>query len=74
VCGGDGVTMFDALHGRHKAGDAILYAPAGVRWGGLPAAAARQAQGPKAGVAMTPKAPRRPMRGPVRSANLVTLE
>jgi hypothetical protein len=26
VCGGDGVAMFDALHRRHKAGDAILYA------------------------------------------------
>jgi bifunctional non-homologous end joining protein LigD len=26
VCGGDGVAVFDALHRRHKAGDAILYA------------------------------------------------
>jgi hypothetical protein len=26
VCGGDGVAVFDALHGRHKAGGAILYA------------------------------------------------
>jgi bifunctional non-homologous end joining protein LigD len=26
VCGPDGVTVFDALHRRHKASDAILYA------------------------------------------------
>jgi bifunctional non-homologous end joining protein LigD len=26
VCGTDGVAVFDALHRRHKAGDAILYA------------------------------------------------